>query len=354
MTYVRTLSLSLVFVFGILAGIALVTPHDTSAQTASSGSIPSEISDLQEQISVDITPEAPKPGDTVTLTASGYGTDLNQAKFTWKLDGVTSLTGTGETVFTFVAGKVGNVDTVSLTILPIGGGPAINKTYTFTPGSVDLLWQAHTYTPPFYKGKALVTPQSQITFVAIPDITNSNGTRVSPKNAIYKWSVDYSVQGSKSGYGKDTFTYDTDILLQSHDFSVESYADGQDSTKSGEGDLTITPVTSGALVYINNPLYGTLFNKATFSTNMTIPELTFTAVPYYFSPETAGKSLAYQWNLNGVDLPTPSSQNSLTFTKTSYLGSSDITVNISSPDHILQNATAGFSVTTSNGQSLDE
>ncbi len=83
---------------------------------------------------------------------------------------------------------------------------SVTKDIPITPEDLDIIWQANSYVPPFYEGKALFPPVGTVSFVAMPGFIDSNGNPVNPKKLIYTWSQDTTVLGDKSGYGKNVLT----------------------------------------------------------------------------------------------------------------------------------------------------
>ena len=71
------------------------------------------------------------------------------------------------------------------------------------PTSVDVLWSAYSYTPPFYKGKALAPSRGSVVLVALPQLVTRNGSPIEPKNIIYTWSRRGVILGKSSGLGKN-------------------------------------------------------------------------------------------------------------------------------------------------------
>ena len=230
-------------------------------------SLPAQYPDvIQEQIDINQVPDIGEPYGPMTVSIDAYGTDLNAANISWSLNGKKVQSGFGIKSLSFTLGARGQVSTVSININPLNGLP-IQKTVRITPEDVDLLWQANSYTPPFYKGKALYPPQGTITFVAVPEFV-VNGKSIDSHNLIYKWIKDTTVLGDQSGYGKSSITVSGSVIAKPTNMQVDvSTVDGN---VLGRQLLTVSPDDTEALIYENNPLYGVLFNKAitdTFTLN---------------------------------------------------------------------------------------
>lgn len=326
------------FFFILSLSFGFLFPIEAQAQSDGSNlSIPGQVPDIQEQISVDVSPTIPKPGEEVTITIEAYGTDLNRANIVWQYNGATKLKGTGEKVFKFNVGKVGSRNAVNLTINPVNG-PAITKTFSFTPAEIDLLWEASTYTPPFYKGKALFTPQSSVKLVALPNMI-AGGSPVPASKTVYKWKIDQEVQGDKSGYGKNTFQYDSSVILRPHSITAEGYSSA-DPSVSGASKVTFDATDPEALIYEDHPLYGLLFNQALSNQfELTDQEKKLAAYPYFFSTLSKNNGLSYKWTINDNIITAPATQNTMRFQKTSQdSGTGDVRVVINNSDKFLQQA----------------
>lgn len=132
-------------------------------------------------VSIEMVPTDPKPGETVTLTAKSYGSDINQSVVSWSYNGKVIASGTGRTSVSVVTPASGAVGTVTVTV----NSPGLQQggaTLTLRPGSLDLLWEAvDAYTPPFYKGKALLPVGGAVKLTAIPAPS-------APRNLSYNWS----------------------------------------------------------------------------------------------------------------------------------------------------------------------
>ncbi|MDB5204555.1 MAG: seg [Candidatus Taylorbacteria bacterium] len=291
--------------------------------------IPTEIPDLEEQIDVTVDPKYPQPSDPVTITLDAYGVDLNNSDISWANGGKTLLQGKGERVLKTTAGKAGEIVTISATIAPPNSRQLV-KTITITPQSVDILWEAKTYTPPFYKGKAMFSPQEDLKLVAIPN-------QISSSNAIYKWTQDGVVYADRSGFGVNTFKYTGDIISKPTDFVVD-VSDGNGNT--AENFMAIAPTDPEVYIYENNPRYGILFNKdlSNLFDLGTNQEGNISIYPFFFgATDRASKNLEYKWMINNATIEVPTDQNDMTFRNTQNVdGKSQIDITVTNTDNFLE------------------
>ncbi len=337
--FILTLIILVIFVFN---SKNLFLTNIASAQLSPSldGSnipLPEQMKEIKQQLDVTVSPETPKPGDDVNIMIEAYGgLDLNSTDVQWLVNGKQQLRGVGEKKFTFNVGNSG-ISNVVLNIFP-KDQPQIVRTFTFNPSNVDLLWEAETYTPPFYKGKALFSPESSVTMVAIPNFVNGS-SRVSDSNVVYKWSLDREVQGDNSGYGKNYFKYTADIIPLDRTIDVEAYPSG-DENRKGVGSADLSTKNSFALFYEDNPTNGIMFNYSLGGQiNLgTRNESKVSVFPYNFSVPNKDFGLEYTWYINSEKIDIPTGINTVTIKRNTSEKVSDasVLVNISNPTHIMQ------------------
>lgn len=267
----------------------------TTLASAQNVSIPAQIPELEEQVSIFVEPELPKPNEQVEIKVEAYGTDLTRAFITWKVNGITKKSGRGEQTFSLNSGTAGTKQTVLIQIQPFGG-PLIQKTLVFEPQEVDMLWEARSYTPPFYKGKSLPGYMGTVKMVAIPQFKNGN-VNISPINKTFRWSKNYELINESSGFNKNSLTISGDILLKPETISVEV---SDDNLRKARKDTEINFFEPTLLAYENNPLYGILFNKSISDISLQNREISISAIPFFFETESKKTSnMKFSWRVNG-------------------------------------------------------
>jgi hypothetical protein len=249
---------------------------------------------------VSVTPEAPSPGEETTITLTSSSLDLSRAQFTWKLNNVTKSSGPARRSFTFAMGSGSGTTAVSVTITPLGGA-TISRTFTFHPGSVNLVWEANTYTPPFYRGKALYTPGADVRIVAIPDI-REGGSAVPASALTYRWSVDDEPFADRSGLGRDTFYLSGAQLLPDQTVAVDVLR--QNGIRAAHAEVTIPKNTPMLRFYKRDPLRGALYSRAYSDTvQLADTETTLLAEPYFISGTVREpERVLYTWTLNDTEV----------------------------------------------------
>lgn len=297
--------------------------------------------EFKDQLTATVNPEIPKPEEEVTITLEVYSFDINAALITWTVDGKQVEKGPGIKRFKFNAKKAGQKTTVTALVEP-SDRPSITKTFSFSAGEVDLLWQSDVYAPPFYKGKSMYTPEASLTFVAMP--RTSSGL-VNPKETIFNWRINYNNDAENSGFGKNSYTYEGPIILRPVEVSVETQ-DIKNSDAVASADIVVENQQPFAIFYENHPLYGVLFNKALRgSVSLAKNDFGLSAYPYFESIGNKNSGLEYNWEIDAVGAPIPPNQNTITLRKNSGdQGRSVIQLEITNPNKILQSTATGLVV----------
>ncbi len=296
-------------------------------------------------LNVYVSPAHPGPRQQVAVTLESFATDLDRASISWSLNDTAAKQGVGQKSFTFTTGAPGTASRVAVNIITTAG-EVWQKTITIYPASVDLVWEAQSYTPPFYRGKALYPYQGTVRIVAMPDIVAAGGTEFDPNNLVYNWQIDGNPAQSASGYGKNVFVFQGGIPLKSNTISVN--VSSLDQKYSAEGQTTITPVAPVVFLYDEDPLLGTLFNKALPGIiTLQNQEVDLTAIPY-FSGNLKRDSLTYAWQMNNQDVA--GGQSTLAFRQQNgAAGNASVAVQISNPSSIFQTASGSITLSFGNG-----
>ncbi|MEY2641194.1 MAG: hypothetical protein RL150_587 [Candidatus Parcubacteria bacterium] len=304
-------------------------------------------------LSTTLSPSIPSANSSVTATVENYAIDLGRSTITWNTsDGQTS-SGLGLRTFIFSTPAVGQTQTVSVRVVG-SNGKTYEDSITLTPGAVDLLVEADTYTPPLYKGRSLFTPQSLVTIAAIPDI-RTGGTKISSKELVYTWEKNGQVLQQASGVGKDTISFVGNLAPTP--FFVTVVVETVNGGVQAQKRIEVTPKNTSVLVYESNPLFGNLFERAITSRfRFDREEVGLVAIPYFFSASSRDDaSIEYSWTENEkpIDLPTLGSKLTFTNRGKAKSGISRINVGTNHLSNILQDAKINFALDVVGDETLE-
>ncbi len=269
-------------------------------------------------------PATPTAFQNVTVTAVSYTADLSTSYLTWYKNGVKAAEGVGASSFSFTTGGFGSVTAIIVSV-KTQDGQTIQQGLEVRPADVNLNWEALSYTPPFYKGKALYSYQAPLRVTAVPQIADGNGVRIDPSNLIFSWQVDFKARQDLSGLGKDTAVLKAAIPFK--ETSVTVTVSTLDGNTTATKTIVVKPNAPQIVLYRKSPLYGLMTNMAVGdSFLLTEPELSLTAIPYFFDTGSPAENMTYLWSMNGSTVAGVSG-NTLTVRQTkNAAGSSNISL----------------------------
>lgn len=289
----------------------------------------------------------PVPGQNVTITVRSYSIEINSAKISWSVNGIVKQNDIGATTLVVVAPALGKKLNISVTAITPSGG-SISNNILVGSGSVDMLLESEGYVPPLFRGKVPPVYQSTVKIAAVPHIANSSGVEYDPKNLVYQWKKNGQVMEEDSGYGKQSVTIKGEMVPRP--YSVTVTVSNRDYSAQAVGMISVIAVAPSLSFYVNDPLYGTLFNKAVNDTLRigSQKETGVFAVPYGFSKYAAKDNLSLSWTINGMEHPELSTNQSVILRAPSDTGgTSAISLNISNLTDILQGTRSGFTASFS-------
>jgi len=204
-----------------------------------------------------------------------------------------------------------------------------------TSDAVTLVWEALSYTPPLYSGKALLPEGGSVRVSAIVDGVSS------PQSLVYTWKQNGTVLGSKSGLGVSSMVFESSITGRR--LLVEASVSTQSGTALGQAAILVPTSQPIIRVYENSPSFGTIFEREISSGfSLADEEVQVVAEPYFFSQEPS--KLSYSWTMNNRAVEQPGKQNTLTLRVGETSGQASISLEIKSFAHILERAQAALRI----------
>lgn len=159
---------------------------------------------------------------------------------------------------------------------------------------VDLIWEAvDSYTPPFYKGKALLPPQGSVRVFAFTPEEWGN-----PNALVYRWKVDGTVLGSRSGVGQNSLQLEGTLFGSEPVVVVDVTNTSGDNM--GSGAIRIPFTQPEISLYRETPLGGIDFDFKMNGAETTITnDVSLEAYPYFFTTTHRNDArLTYRWYMN--------------------------------------------------------
>ncbi|HWP61544.1 MAG TPA: hypothetical protein VN495_03000 [Candidatus Paceibacterota bacterium] len=195
---------------------------------------------------------------------------------------------------------------------------------------IDLLYDTDSYTPPFYRGRALASAGTIMHFTAIPHFAGAGGAAIPTSSITFTWKIDGRVEGEVSGKGAASVALPSPTLYGRNTIEVDANAGGG---VYGSASITIAALDPEPMLYEDHPLYGIEYYNA-LGTQTTVPdiEMTFAAIPFFAQAGSASDaSLTYQWSVNGQTVAaTSSNENEITINASNSNGLAALAVSLSS------------------------
>ncbi len=298
-----------------------------------------------ESFSFTVAPQNPEPFSQVSVSISSFSVDLDRALIKWNINGELTLSGIGEKSTQVRVGDSGDVTIIKVEAL-FANGNKLNKNLVLQPASMDILWEAtDSYTPPFYKGKALPSPEAKIKVIANPELKSLGGNRYDTKSLIYTWKKGGDTQQSVSGFGKQSFSFQHNFFDKEQDIRVT--VESPNGISTAEKSIVIPFSRPLVGVYKEDIQKGINFSKEiSKSSDYFSGKVSLVAVPYFFSVKTANdKDLSYVWKINGKSSQQQEIKNKLTVSKGGEdAGSAGIEVKIESVLKLFQEGFNSFNL----------
>ena len=285
-------------------------------------------------VTIKTNPDTPGPNQETTVSLESFAVDLDSSVIMWYVDKEIMKSGIGEKSIQTKTKNFGETTTIDVVISNTQNG-RIDKQLLLTPVEVDLLWEADTVVPPFYKGKALPTYKSLVRVIAVPRF---NASWSDPAIFNYSWTAN-NIQGIGQGLGKNSAV--VPMKYSGSTVPVRVMVNGGGSTNgSGSATINITAVDPLLLFYENEPLLGTLFERAlTGAISTPKTEFRVRAVPYYFSYSDYIEGLfVYDWKQNSQATTPNSNQGVLVVAKNGLSEqTTSVELTVSNRKRVLQN-----------------
>ena len=283
-------------------------------------------------------PPTPGTNETVTISVTSLVVNVNRLLITWFVDGQVVDSGIGKTSITITTKRQGQLSRVEAYV-QIDNVSNLRKWIQIAPADLDILWEADTYTPPFYRGKALPTPESHIKIVGMPNLRN-RGVQSLENEVVFNWKVNNKNQSTKSGFGKNPLTIRNDFLRLEERISLN--VQHTDGLTQAEENIVIKITQPKVVLYRgDSPLRNA--NNLDFE-DTELQSVEIVAEPFHFSsrPELLNL-LSYRWRINGQILNelNPRNKNVLSILPDPSQGAANVSLLVENPVKLLQSASSG-------------
>jgi hypothetical protein len=304
----------------------LVSPFPALAQFGIGG----------QGLSLSISPTYPQPGGEVTVSLNDYSINAIGAQVFWFVNGTEIAESKNDRAITITAGSLGEETTVQV-VLQRPDGSSIAATNTISPSVVDLILEADTYTPSFYRGRALPSRSGSVRAIALVH----TGSELPESAYTYRWQLGSDVLFDGPMLGRNSVTFDVPIFSQ--DLSVEVFnAAGQ---SMGRGAIKIRSTEPELYFYEWSPLRG-LSQKVISSPFPLIGDETVVyAEPYFVNRVAGGEYSNTAWTVNrNAVAADPASPRAIPLNRDLIMRSASVAFSLITEDRTPQRVSGMFEV----------
>ncbi len=330
---------------GALAVLSAVLFLTVSVAHAQFGGI-----DSNTRLFLSVIPEYPGPNELARVTLQNPLMDLSVSDITWYVNNKVFARGAGMTAAGIPVGPLGSRTNISATAQTPDGFYASGNA-SIAPAEVDLLWESDSYTPPFYRGRALPSAGAGIRAQAIARFKTAGSLQLSERDIVYTWKRNGSVVPSLSGRGMPSAFFPAPALFGTD--IVEAVASTIDGGAGGAARAEISSIEPVLALYEDNPLSGIMYNNAIDDTeSLSDTEATFAAVPYFAEAESPDDPrLIYSWSVNGKKIPTDELKRSeITVNSANSNGLAQIALSLTHASNLAMSASGAWRVSFASGE----
>ncbi len=236
-----------------------------------------------------------KVGERVNISIVRNPQDPYISTISWNINGH-DIKGSDESI-TYVVPKESEYVEVEATILYTNN--KAQRLYAKIPvSSIQIVWEAETYIPFFYKSAPLPSPGSKIRASAIVNIPNKNSD-----NLIYSWKLNGKILPKISGQNKKNVTiqtgyFDKKILL------TLSILDPKTLSVLSEKTTVINLQNPKLIAYTKDSSFKWIFSKPVFDKIFIPYPKDILVFPFFMNvSDIFDSNTVWDWYVDGVLLP---------------------------------------------------
>jgi hypothetical protein len=275
--------------------------------------------------SIKLSPELPPPHSEVRARLVSFAFDEDRAFIEWLLNGKRLGSGEGLKEVVFTVGSGGSVSILKVIASPQQGG-AVEREVEIRPQVLDLLVEARSFIPPWYKGARVATPSSLVRVTALAHFV-FEGRALRPETLIYAWQINDEIRGDLSGRGKQSLTFLAPPAARQTKISLT--VSSPLKTLEAHTETMVNTDSPELLFYQRRPLEGLITSLALSSTAPPAgAELLVEAVPFFANVSSLGE-LQFLWEYGGEQVaPIPETPSVLAVREAPENGSAMIVLTV--------------------------
>ncbi len=240
-----------------------------------------------------VSPQFPNPHTPIKVSLDAYSLDTTGASIVWYIDGVEDTQFRDARDISLETKGLGEKTSIRV-VLTRTNAPTISSSISVVPAVVDIILEANTYTPSFYRGKALPSAESVFRAVAV---VNDN-TSISDTAYTYTWSLGDTVLLGGPIRGKNILE-ETMPRYDNKPLSVQVV--NQNGDVIGKKSILLRAASPELHFYEQNPLRGLSSREAQNPLTLIGEETTIYGEPYFINTQMNERDATFSWKINGAE-----------------------------------------------------
>lgn len=283
-------------------------------------------------------PTTPPPNSDITVTLNAFSVNTNGATIQWFVDGIENTEARNARSIEVQSQSLGENTRVEAVITPTDS-PRFSVPLTISPAVIDVIIEADTHIPTFYKGRALPSPNAPLRIIAIPhDGSGSPATAYS-----YKWELNNKTLRGGTIKGDPSLEIEMPTFKNTS-LKLTVYNSG--GLIVGKRFILLNSEEPELLFYEENPLRGIRTKAITDSLVLTGEEVTVRAEPYFVDKALSGVDNNFEWRVDGVLVQNTNTEpNTITLRRSGGEGSARVGFKMNNLKKIFQFVENSFSIT---------
>ncbi len=309
--------------------VLFMCPFLTMAQTGANAFINTDLT-------LEIQPSFPQPGEEVTLTLNDYGGSYYGASLEWFSNGVIIAGATNQRSITVTAPGIGEKETIAV-VLKMSNGLTTSVKQVIAPVYADIIVEPQTHVPGFYKGRALPSAGSTINLTALL----SDG-RMMGSDLVYTWRVNEEVLEGGPLRGRNRISF---VAPQDKELIISLEVTRPTGETVANRSIYVASMTPELHFYEVNALYGIETRAIRDNFTMIGNSATIKAEPYYLASSVFNRPDILEWKINQNQVTNQSGDPyELTLEKTGNSGEARMQFHVRSTVDFLQGARGEFNI----------
>ena len=306
---------TLLYMSVVYMSIYTLTPTETEAQLGMGVG----------QLLLSTSPTFPIPNADVTVRLEDYSVNAIGAEVFWFIDDVEQTEVKNERSITVRTGAVGE-ETVVRAILRKQDGNDVAASAVIVPTVVDLVLEANTYVPSFYKGRSLPARKSMLSAVALVH----DGKTTESSTYTYRWTLGQNVLFAGPVRGKNRISFE--MPLFSTDLAVEVL--NESGNKVGYRSINIEAVKPELHFYEWSPLRGLYQRELSNPFALIGEETVIYGEPYFVSQTPSRENADFTWRIDGAAVLSNTDVSQAFGLTRENLGNGQVSLNLVTKDRV--------------------